>query len=240
MTGILKEFIESRIQKYTPPAREGTPKGEPIGFSREKYAASLWALTSLNQKEVAKLAGCKYETLRVWRSTEDFKAKVLAHAEELCTIIVNASESSMHSVVAGNYEQFVVEATLRDPAGTTAKILGDVNLYADFVKITLANTIVKKYEPLQKRCLEDPENFTLSNFFIAARNLFTWLIPGINNKQDLTEIVALYEETKRQLILPHLLGFLNKKVYPILNATDPNVAKALSRLIGLIHLIEEE
>lgn len=82
MSDRLPEFIETRISEYKPPTRKGTPKGDPIGFTKEKYAASLWDLTDFGAREVCRRAQCNYKSLLNWRTREDFKTKVAEHTKE--------------------------------------------------------------------------------------------------------------------------------------------------------------
>jgi hypothetical protein len=69
---LLDAFIIDRIKNYDEPQRAGTPKGEPIGFSRKKYNAALLDLYNLKQKVVAEGAGVSHGLLRKWRTEGAF------------------------------------------------------------------------------------------------------------------------------------------------------------------------
>lgn len=73
-----KIWAEKMMKGYCEPSRAGTPKGDPIGFSREKQKAAylmiLYSPWALNLKGIASEARIKNEgVLRVWRTQEDFR-----------------------------------------------------------------------------------------------------------------------------------------------------------------------
>ena len=75
-------YIEEKMDAYVEPERKGTPKGEEIGFSRQKYGASLMNITTLKQKRIAKLLNVSYGLLRKWRTEERFREMVETHCRE--------------------------------------------------------------------------------------------------------------------------------------------------------------
>src|SRR5262245_17205994 len=80
---LLKQFIEDRMHAYQEPTREGTARGEPVGFSRDKYhAALLSALTGLSQKSIADKLGISYGVLRKWHVESDFKNALSANLRD--------------------------------------------------------------------------------------------------------------------------------------------------------------
>ena len=85
---LLKEFIGSKLDEYDEPKREGTPKGDAIGFSRKKYCASLTSLYNIGNKQIAGLCKSTDGTVRVWKTQDDFKEMVQKHQEEFAEIFV--------------------------------------------------------------------------------------------------------------------------------------------------------
>jgi hypothetical protein len=74
VTNLLRNFIKDRMHAYQEPTREGTARGEAVGFSRDKYrAALLSALTGLSQKSIADELGISYGVIRKWHVESDFK-----------------------------------------------------------------------------------------------------------------------------------------------------------------------
>jgi len=76
---LLQSFINNEIAEYREPQRQGTPKGEPIGFLNDKYKASLYMLKGIGQKNIAEQLGKSHELLRKWNSEDEFKKKVEEH-----------------------------------------------------------------------------------------------------------------------------------------------------------------
>jgi hypothetical protein len=73
-TNLLTNFIKDRMHAYREPTREGTARGEAVGFSRDKYhAALLSALTALSQKSIADKLGISYGVVRKWHVESEFK-----------------------------------------------------------------------------------------------------------------------------------------------------------------------
>jgi hypothetical protein len=73
---LLNAFIVRRIREYKEPRRKGTPKGQPVGLSRVKYAATLLTLGDEGIKETANRLKVSYALLRKWRSEKGFKQQV--------------------------------------------------------------------------------------------------------------------------------------------------------------------
>ncbi|MDA2910425.1 hypothetical protein MYX04_05795 [Nitrospiraceae bacterium AH_259_D15_M11_P09] len=71
--GVLGGFIQRKLREYVEPTREGTPRGEPVGFSKAKYDAMVLSnLTALRLQSVAREAGVPYRGLKKWRTEESF------------------------------------------------------------------------------------------------------------------------------------------------------------------------
>jgi hypothetical protein len=81
-SGLLHWFIAEHLRAYREPSREGTPRGEPVGFGRSKFHAALLTLTNTPLEEAARRAGVAYDVLRKWRAEPVFKAKVAELARE--------------------------------------------------------------------------------------------------------------------------------------------------------------
>jgi hypothetical protein len=93
-TKLLRKFIDSKLVAYVEPTKEGTPKGEPVGFSLTKYQATLFTLRESlldneDLKAQAKELGISYGLLRKWRSEEKFKDLVSQHEKEFITYLLN-------------------------------------------------------------------------------------------------------------------------------------------------------
>jgi hypothetical protein len=83
---LIEEFFRTEIENYSEPQRRGTSRGDPIGFSKVKYSASLFSLTDKDLKEVARSLSVSYGLLRKWRTEDQFKKMVNKHVEKFSVI----------------------------------------------------------------------------------------------------------------------------------------------------------
>lgn len=83
---LLERFIVRKAYDYNPPERKGTPKGEPVGFSREKYNATLLSLTRTSIKEIAETVKVSYAGFKRWRTEQNFKDEINSHIQEFSKI----------------------------------------------------------------------------------------------------------------------------------------------------------
>ena len=78
------DFIAEKMADYVEPTREGTRRGERVGFSQRKYRATLLALKGdMDLKKDATMLGVSYGLLRKWRSEPAFKSLFKQHVLEL-------------------------------------------------------------------------------------------------------------------------------------------------------------
>jgi hypothetical protein len=73
---LLVNFLEKRTRAYIEPSHKGTPKGDPIGFSKQKFLASQMMMHDATLKQLSKTMGISYGVLRVWTTEPTFKKKV--------------------------------------------------------------------------------------------------------------------------------------------------------------------
>jgi hypothetical protein len=84
---LLERFISAELASYVEPVRKGTPKGDPIGFSRAKYHATLYDLTGKSLKDQADDLGVNYAVLRIWHTEPEFKKLVARHRERFARTV---------------------------------------------------------------------------------------------------------------------------------------------------------
>jgi hypothetical protein len=82
METLLLKYVKEKAGKYIEPTRQGTAKGDPIGFSAVKYLTTLLSMTSLKIKEIADASGVSYGLLRVWRTEPDYMKMIDSHITE--------------------------------------------------------------------------------------------------------------------------------------------------------------
>tara|TARA_B100001964_G_C14216260_1_gene592959 strand:+ start:195 stop:1007 length:813 start_codon:yes stop_codon:yes gene_type:complete len=85
---LLGKFIKDKSSEYIEPSRKGTPKGEPIGYSRVKYISSLVMLLSYKQESLAEHIGITYQMMRKWAGEDKFKNEVERNCKEFAQIFV--------------------------------------------------------------------------------------------------------------------------------------------------------
>ena len=86
------DYIARMEFDYEEPQREGTPRGEKIGFTTKKYLASL--LVGLTNFKLKKLAddlnrkyGLSYGLLKKWRTEAYFKGACEGHASDFADFL---------------------------------------------------------------------------------------------------------------------------------------------------------
>lgn len=94
----LFDYIARRELDYCEPQRQGTPRGEKIGFTTKKYLASLLVgLTNFKLKKLAgdldKKYGLSYGLIKKWRTEKDFKKACEDHAEEFADFLIEKMRS---------------------------------------------------------------------------------------------------------------------------------------------------
>jgi len=75
------DYVLFKFCEYEQPTRAGTPRGEKIGFSWNKYhAAMMVGITNLKLKDIAKGIGISYGLLRKWKTEPEFVDSSFFHA----------------------------------------------------------------------------------------------------------------------------------------------------------------
>jgi hypothetical protein len=81
--GIIDDFIREKVEGHKEPQRKGTPKGDPIGFSLQKYTAALMSLTYLPQATITTILGIKsHGLLRKWHTEKEFEKAIEKYGNE--------------------------------------------------------------------------------------------------------------------------------------------------------------
>ncbi len=99
---ILERFIKEKYLSYIEPQRKGTPKGDPIGLSKQKYHAALLMMTRKKSKDTARIVGVSYQMLRKWKTEKIFKE----NATKLCKEFARLAFASLRDMLQQeiNYE----------------------------------------------------------------------------------------------------------------------------------------
>jgi len=115
------EMIDGTLKNYKEPVRQGTAKGEPIGFSKKKMKAA-WLMIlhpyCLSLKDIANLADVSAGVLRVWCHRDDFNQEWIRISHEYGEQIATRIKGSI-------YEEMIKELSkiaLRERPGKLVSI----------------------------------------------------------------------------------------------------------------------
>lgn len=250
---LLQKIINKKLKEYQEPSREGTPKGEPIGFQRDKYAAALYCLTGLSKREIADKADCNYNSLLAWRSREDFKNQVRENAVEVAEILVDGLVEANKNAFVDTKEKFPGEFPdayffmLMSPRDDRqiVKDYGKISYYAPFMVIAILNALTKRLREFGN--ITDLSGAANTTEFLmmlyTARNIMTWIWPGIEKKKDMKDVASAFA-TLNQLIDNILAEYvLAGRVFPVLEKHNPKEFELLQAFLsyhGIIELVEGE
>lgn len=90
---LVEKYIAHKMKSFVEPVREGTAKGDKIGFSEKKLKAAYFMPLHPNcfsLDDIAELVKTTGPTVRVWRTNDDFKEKVKQAEEDIAQIIFRA------------------------------------------------------------------------------------------------------------------------------------------------------
>ena len=99
---VLEEFIQEKGDGYQEAERKGTPRGEPVGFSKVKYLTSLWMMTNLTLKDVSKKTGVSYGLVRKWHIQERFLHTIKRHCDEFVGLFIEYIKERYKQRTGGN------------------------------------------------------------------------------------------------------------------------------------------
>lgn len=109
-----KQWAEEMMKDYREPSRAGTPKGDPIGFSREKQKAAylmiLYSPSALNLKGIASETRIKENVLRVWRTQENFQKAEC----EACELLGEHISNTIDLILTKEEIEFIKQMRLKD------------------------------------------------------------------------------------------------------------------------------
>lgn len=155
---VLSTFLAHKMYEYIEPRREGTPKGEPVGLSRQKYhAAILSEMTGLDLKKLAKTVHVSYSLLLKWRTEEAFRAAGALAAKEFVDGDFHTAAKASLQLLAGHRPAFGPEwSTALVNKIQTEKLIGfnDGVLYSDKLLSLIHDTLLQEYKDFRE-CLRN-------------------------------------------------------------------------------------
>jgi hypothetical protein len=164
---LFARFMAGKLNAYVEPAKKGTPKGDPVGFSLAKYKATLFALRERVLPDTADLVtqakelGVSYGVLRKWRSEQKFKELVSQHEREFVSRVLGSSvlrgvvlKGTTHNSLAarlGVLKGANVAGTASEPSKEALRklmILIHGNVQSALVKSDVSPKTLKEYQLL--------------------------------------------------------------------------------------------
>lgn len=143
--GIFSNYLKGWFEEYyREPTRKGIPKGERIGFSKTKFRATLWSLTSIEIKKQAEILNVSYGVLRKWRTEEQFAWQVKLHTQSFIRSLLEHLERRARDKwenLYGKYseEETVFYKTIIDPE--LKKDFGDIEFYNPDLTLAIYNRL---------------------------------------------------------------------------------------------------
>lgn len=174
-TTLLFRFIEGKRGAYIEPQRQGTPRGEPIGFSKEKYHASLLMMVKEKGPVLAKLAEVSYGVLRLWKIEPAFQKQVARNKREFVSRFMERMEQRIREQQKA-YQEWMKKSVEEIAKGIAkAKQIGigweefrDAQSYSDDLMAMIGFAILERIKRLNP---EDPGSLLIASEYSATLDI---------------------------------------------------------------------
>jgi hypothetical protein len=190
--GLLNDFLQQKARSYVPPARVGTPRGQSVGFSREKYLAALFTVTSIDQQKLAQRVGVSYGVLRKWRTESDFKKTVAGLCKEYAALFFGHIKTR---VMAHRKD---TEEILKLPGSAIAETklieaqsydeFADGKFYGDLLILRLWKDYIAKERVSKTKSADD------IMFYNETLWIFDWIAKSKGKPTPYMDLVRTYKE----------------------------------------------
>jgi len=129
----LKTFIDRQVKAHPEPTRKDTPKGEPVGLSREKFEAALYVgLTNYKAPKITKIVDISSPgLLRKWKTEPQFKEAVRECIQDFIDTIFQLSGSD------------------------TLKLTGEQDIYSEGLKKKAESAIFNRFKKTENMIVAD-------------------------------------------------------------------------------------
>lgn len=166
---LFEEFCRQKYESYVEPSRAGTPRGEPVGLSRQKYEACIYMLTSAKLSDIAEWAHVSYALLRKWRTEEIFKRTLDHLAEEFADTAITFVKDSLQSKLI-KHKEWLRTIEKKDYPGTDPimlkKVIDSWN-YSPLIREKIRLRIIKEISSISKQDDAGLKQYTLSVVTLA-------------------------------------------------------------------------
>lgn len=197
---LLSRFINDRVKHYIEPSRQGTPRGETIGFSDVKYLATLsCGLIQEKQKEIAEELKISHGLLRKWNTEEPFKKLMERHCREFATVFMQNIRERIARREALNeayFAQSVQAIASQSPPSMSYEEIADAKLYSEKVHFFIAKAFDAEIKTVSEK-----KNFTMQMELLAMIGVLKFF-SGIKENKTITE----KEEMLRKKLLEAMVN----------------------------------
>jgi hypothetical protein len=220
---LFNRFMLLAQKEYVPPLRQGTPKGEKIGYSLQKYSALFHLMRNWPLKEVARAAGVSYGVLRKWKTEKEFMKThhelQVKYSYMFCGHIIEQHIRVYGNEVTDPFSFKYVDDPFNfknDPLFADIDSYGEPlrRLIRDFILKTLKKRKKLKGEPkvVKGKAVQGFELKTMGDFktIRAAYDVVELVYPeeGDNLKRELYRVI---EPEMSNLIFGDLNAFIERK-----------------------------
>lgn len=184
---ILTSFMDDKIKNYIEPTREGTPRGEQIGFSRAKYKAAVLCLTNSPIKKIAEVCDVSYGLLRKWRTEEGFIEQINQLADEFANLFYKEIKS--------------ISLSKEPDKPISPKSFRDVESWGDYILKSIDNNYIKA-----------ASTYDLNQIAITNK-ILEWIynIHGVSNQRAFQQLEQLIDIVSVRNNLNHVYNKISAK-----------------------------
>ncbi len=221
--GLLADFLQEKVRLYVAPTRAGTPRGQSIGFSKEKYLATLFTMTSFNVKRLAKKLRISYGVLRKWRTEPDFKKTVTNHYKEFADLFFKHVRTRIMA------ERRDTNDILKLPESSIAKTqlvgvrgfdeFNDGELYGDLLILKLWNDLIAEVRRKKSKNIQD----------ILFYNEILWIFDWIGKRKGNPTLYMDWHQKSKGSVFKGAI----KEAIRILVLSNPTVNQRKTAIFSL-------
>jgi len=228
---LLRDFISQRLDQYVEPSRAGTPRGEPIGFTKAKYAATLCGLCDMKQKDIASALGVSHGLLRKWHTEDAFLKMIDNHCESFVRVFianVHNRAKRLNDLSESFWSKPLNDFAVEQQPPLPADELSDMAVYSFALRVMLGSALVKETEIVSKA---DPPDLSVLTQLLEVMDglLLVW------NRNNLGNIVAQRKWLAKELLKPALQAGINTILKPEITEDEKKlVINALKQAAKLI------
>ena len=137
----LDAFYRNSVGRYVEPHRKGTPKGDPIGFSKQKYRASLLMMTNRRKYKIADDVGVSYQLLRKWGTERRFKDQILQNCGGYAHKIFDEMKSLLEIILQKQFDKWMGDSSPEETNEDPLSKLQDAHEFSDQLNRTIMNVV---------------------------------------------------------------------------------------------------